>query len=101
MVKSFSVYGKIIPVKLEDDPSIDGQAMDGYFDANNLIIVINKKLSEKQQKLTLYHELIHALFYRVGISMVIDRALQEILCESISQFIDESFEMKGRRKCKK
>ena len=47
---------------------------------------------------SLLHEEIHAALDRVGIGLRLSEDLEENLCEALSIFLDETYEMKRRRK---
>jgi hypothetical protein len=81
------VYGKKIQVKYQKDPEVDGNKVDGYFDASKFLIVVDSSLSKEQQQITLYHECIHALMYRCGLHAILDPGMEELVCETVSQFM--------------
>lgn len=89
-----SVLGKKIKIKYVDNPKVDSVDVDGFFCPNKMEIIINKQLSKEQLELTLNHEMLHAVLYRCGIHAVLDPMLEEIIVESVSQFLSDSFKFK-------
>lgn len=79
--------GMSVPIIEADLTSL---GLDGYFDPEQKAIFIHKE--HKNKFIVLCHEIMHGVFHRVGIDQTsISRDLQEILAESIANFLSEEF----------
>lgn len=56
-------------------------------------IIIDGKLKGEEKSLTVIHELMHALFHRLGLKQVLDSGTEEMLCEMIPVFLVEHREL--------
>lgn len=95
--KKLKVFGskyEIIVCPMKDIPA---DSCVGLCDYNNRKIYIAKELDDKQKTLTFYHEVLHALFERIGATQNISAEMNEIISEATSQFIwdlDNALELK-------
>ena len=86
MVKSISVLGRkyrvkyTCPEKMKKDIGFN---VFGFCNLENDTIYIDKNLKENKLTTTLYHEIVHCIFHRIGADQVLSHELQEMLCESI------------------
>ena len=97
--KKFCVLGQDVTIEYSSKPIVDdqGRYLAGFFDIKKNHIVIHTE-SEKETMKTLIHELTHSIIYRSGVAQIITIEAQEILCESMSHFIYENFDL---RRCKR
>lgn len=98
--KSFCILGQNVKVIYSSKPLVDqtGRPLAGYFDIDKNTIMVGH-IGEKEDYKTLIHELGHALVFRSGLAQIISLEAQEILCEALSHFIYENFDMrKSKRK---
>ena len=97
--KTFCVLGQNVSIEYSDRPLMDesGKYLAGYFDIKRNHIVIHNE-SEKETMKTLIHELTHAIVYRSGLAQIITLEAQEILCESMSHFIYENFDLRRAKR---
>lgn len=87
MKKSINIFGSISNIKITD---LEEHQLEGYFDPMTKDIYINKHSEEKF--LVYLHEVIHAVFHRLGINQTsMPRDVQEMIAESMANFIDERF----------
>ena len=94
--KSITILGRTIPIKsLPSDkikqlyPQFE-HAPQGLWDSAERVIVINNQFPIKDQFYTLLHELHHSAFTVVGLDLIINPDLQEILvqtCASVAEDI--------------
>jgi Zn-dependent peptidase ImmA (M78 family) len=58
------------------------------------VIYIDKNLDPDLQAKTILHEVIHAVFFRMGIeNTTVDENMREILCDLIAAVIQENFKI--------
>ena len=96
--KSLNILGQDIALKQED---LDG--MYGCFDYINKTISINvtaHTLYKENVQATLIHEIIHAISKRVGLNQSISLAMEEVICESISNCLTDNFDLVIKKKKK-
>ena len=89
--KSLNILGQEITLKQED---LDG--MYGCFDYINKTITINvaaHALYKESVQATLIHEIMHAVSKRVGLNQSISFAMEEVICESISNCLTDNFDL--------
>jgi Zn-dependent peptidase ImmA (M78 family) len=96
MRKKFQVFGQEIKVELKKGPLfVSDQPVLGYYDTENKLIVIDKSLSIEQKFTTLYHELGHALLYRMGLEKTsLHHDVHEMIVEAYAKFLFDNFRMK-------
>lgn len=97
MKKSFNVFGVNVKVKYFDEHDDEHKLLMGYCQKSPIEIYINKKLTNDEKSSTLNHELIHAIMFRIGLDQIISPETQELLCESIGNFIHENYSFKRKR----
>lgn len=88
--KSITILGrkiKISKVSPEILRQLSGIEASGLFDGDDLVIYLNRELSEREMLITLNHEFGHSLLNTVGISQVISPELAEIICDSFANGI--------------
>ena len=92
----FNVYGCDVQlIAKELDASIYA-----YYDPERKVIYVSNKIKGQLRKQTILHELLHAIWDRIGFNqMAIPIDTQELLVENISQCICENFTM-TYKKCK-
>lgn len=93
-MNSITVLGLKIKIKYEIDPEIEGTIVDGYFSAQENLIVINKNQSKDQQHLTLLHEIGHGLLYRTGTHSILSAEVEELIVEQFSQMMHDLLRFK-------
>lgn len=88
--KELNILGQKVTVS---ENSLNSEAYGQYAFGPKVITVDSSMCDDhsvnKQQ--ILLHEVIHAVMHRVGLYMVIDSKLEEIICESVSKTITENF----------
>ncbi len=92
--KSITILGRTIPIKcLSGDkikqlyPQLE-QATQGLWDSAERVIILNNQYPIKEQFYTLLHEVFHSSFTTVGLDLIINPDLQEILvqtCASVAE----------------
>ncbi len=97
--KKFCVLGQDVTVEYSEAPLVDenNRQLAGFFDIKKNHIVVHDETDKDTMK-TLIHELVHALIYRSGVAQIITVEAQEILCESLSHFIYENFDMRRQKR---
>lgn len=91
-----NVLGENIKIYWVKKPIIDqhGRQLAGFFDSVNRKIVIHISDNEKENQATLIHEAIHSVMFVVGLNQVISSELSEVICESMTRFIENNFKKK-------
>ena len=95
--KSFTVFGQKVTITNKLDPKYSLQMKNydlwGLYIPHETKIYVNPKQSLENQWRTLYHELGHALMYRIGLpySDEFGDGLHEQIVETYANFIYESF----------
>jgi len=98
MKKHINVFGVKVPVKyFNDSKSDEHKELMGYCEKSPIAIYINKSLSKEDQINTMYHECIHAIFFRLGLDQNLSYEMQEMLCESIGNFMNEEMCFKRKK----
>jgi Zn-dependent peptidase ImmA (M78 family) len=90
--KRVNLLGRIFLVKIVSTQVIYdkmGTPVWGLMDWMEKTIYICSELNEHEQILTLFHECTHAVHYIYGLNQVISPELQEILCESTANMIED------------
>lgn len=93
MKRNIDIFGVKVPIKVY---KFQEELKDilGYCKKSPLEIHINKNQSKDEMELTLRHEVVHSLIYRIGLDQVISEEIQEILAESFSNFMHEQMRFK-------
>lgn len=81
-INIFGLEVKVIKRKIRDDLNLYG-----YFDPKRLEIVLDSDQSQRELAHTYWHEVIHVVFYRIGLRQAISRDLEETICENIATAI--------------
>lgn len=79
MPKYVMVFGKKVRIEYRDDMA----ELHGDFDGSKFLIRINKFQSEKEQRLTIAHEALHAVLFISGISFILNDDLEEAVVRSM------------------
>ena len=93
--KSVTIFGRKIPVKNISSKNIlklypdFNQAPQGLWDSGNRVIIINSDFPIADQKYTLYHEISHCVNTFVGLDLILDPSLQEIIVQSFATAIED------------
>ena len=92
MKKFINIFGLKVQIKFVD---LTGQDFDGLYNGETQTILIEKSLTGKHRQQVLVHEVIHAALDRIGIHQLnISRDAEEIICEQLSVFLVEEFNLK-------
>lgn len=92
MKKSITIFGLKVQIKMVD---LTGQDYDGLYNGNTQTIYIEKTLKGKLLQKVLVHEVLHAALDRIGAhQMQISRDAEEVICEQLSVFLVENFNLK-------
>jgi Zn-dependent peptidase ImmA (M78 family) len=92
---SVTIFGRKIPVKNISSKDIlklypeFTHAPQGLWDSCNRFIVINKDFPLLDQTYTLNHEIAHCVMTFVGLDLVIDQNIQEIIVQSMATLIED------------
>lgn len=87
MRKTVTILGRKFQVKLVEPAVIEklmGYACDGCCAYTERIIYINKRQTNRDQTLTLFHEVGHIIEITTGLAQVTEGKLREIWCESMA-----------------
>ena len=94
--KSVTVFGRIIPIhNLSSDkikelyPDFQQAAPLGLWDSSRRVIIINKDFPVIDQAYTLKHEMGHAMMTFIGLDLIIDPSLQEVLVQSMATLMED------------
>lgn len=72
--------------------------IDGLCDPNSRIISIRRELPKEEKIKVFLHELTHALLFETHLSPNgLDAAIEEILCDSIADCLNELFTLHWKR----
>ena len=77
--------------------------MYGCFDYINKTITINVTAHtafKENVQATLIHEIIHAISKRVGLNQSISLAMEEVICEAVSNCLTDNFDLVIKKKKK-
>ncbi len=98
--QSITVKGEKYKVKQVIGLKVYGNEVMGLHDQVNKEILINKKMTKKEKRVTFLHELFHAYCFECNIREGLDSQLEEVLVETISQAVEKHFAicMKGVKK---
>lgn len=94
---SVEVFGKKVPVKLEEIDNNFG----GFFYPYEWKIIVNKNIPHEEYFRVLLHESFHAVFTRTAIDQSVPYEVEQIIVENMARFIVENFELKPKKKAKK
>ena len=91
-----NVFGQEVKIETRKGPLFVGDVhVNGFYDTEKKLIVVDKSLNYETRMTTLYHEVMHALFYRIGIEKTnLPHDVHEILVEAIAKFLFENFKLK-------
>jgi hypothetical protein len=95
--KELPILGKVIEIKIIDEPENDAC---GEFDGDDLLTLNTAKNSDPEMIHTIVHEIGHAIFVRAGFRQGIPIALEEAIVQSYANVITELFELKFKNKKK-
>lgn len=93
--KSVTVFGREIPIhNLSSDKIRElypdfPQAPLGLWDSSRRVIIINKEFPLIDQAYTLKHEMGHAMMTFIGLDLIIDPSLQEVLVQSMATLMED------------
>jgi len=94
-VKSINVLGKIVLVK-----KVKGFAektnLLGQYDSASYTITVDATQKEFAQ--TFMHECMHAVFDRIGFHNQTPLECEEMICDSLANFLVENFDIKPKRR---
>ena len=99
--KSYTVLGQKIKITQKLEPYYRAKYAEynlyGLYIHDKLEIYVSPDQSLESQWRTLYHELLHALFYRTGLAFddQFRDGQHEQICESVANFIYEAFHDKN------
>lgn len=95
-INKIVILGETIKVVWQKKPIVDqqGRQLAGYYDHVNRKVVVHQIGNEREDMSTLCHELIHSVLFTTGLSQVISPELNEVICESMSRFIEKNFRLK-------
>jgi Zn-dependent peptidase ImmA (M78 family) len=66
MKKKLKILGMNYTIHYLEQPVLDGSVVCGYCDPNEQVIVINSTKPDQAQRITLIHEILHAIFEALG-----------------------------------
>jgi hypothetical protein len=89
-----TVLGKRIKLEYIDDVQAAEDGISGDFRSDPLKIRIKSGLSEKEQKATLLHEIVHAIFFITGHSFELQDNTEEALVRAIEHGLADIVELK-------
>ena len=84
-----NILGKTYKIKYEDKSKTDAC---GLTDNAKALIIIDKSLTGKDLEQTPLHEFFHGVFHRVGANQAIAPELEEIIVESIANFLVDIYD---------
>jgi Zn-dependent peptidase ImmA (M78 family) len=91
-MNSINIFGLRVKIKTVDLSQCD---YDGLYNGNDKTIYIDRKLKGQHRKQVLMHEIIHALFDRIGAhQLAISQDAEEIIAEQLSVFLVETLKIK-------
>ena len=73
----------------------DGTRCDGLCDFQNRVIYLDRGATKESKRLAFLHELCHSIIHEAHAD--VDPVTEEIIVESISQFMDERFDIRWRK----
>jgi hypothetical protein len=93
--KSVTIFGRRIPIKnipskkiIELYPEFTQSPL-GLWDSSKRIIIINSDFPIEDQRYTLFHELGHCVKTFVGLDLILDPSLQEVIVQSFGTLIED------------
>jgi Zn-dependent peptidase ImmA (M78 family) len=87
--KTIMVFGKKFKVKI-----IDTHEFAGMMDAEKGVIYLSVHQTKEQMLSTYFHEIFHALHYRIGLNQALSRDMMEVLAESQATLMMEILTLK-------
>lgn len=95
--ESIKVYGKDLKITQKKIMIMNETLLSGCFYPETFTVEIADKTHT-----TLLHELIHALFFRIGLRQAgLSEELEELIAENISVFMDETYDLRFKKDGKK
>jgi len=94
--KNVTIFGRKIPVYSLSSEEIKklypefNQAPQGLWDSCHRKIVINSDFPLLDQKYTLNHEMAHSVMTFVGLDLIIDPSLQEVIVQTMATLIEDA-----------
>lgn len=88
-VKSVKIFGRAVPIKQKDLFSEGDEK--AHYDLEACSIAIHKHLKNKEFDQILIHEIIHAIFHRVGIDQGVPIEAEETIAQAVSVALTENF----------
>ncbi len=92
--KQIMIFG--LPIRINFSNQVDENTCGMYY-SDEKLIVINENRSPAVQLVTLYHEMVHALFRRLSLIQVIPPEIEELIADSVAKMFYESFDFKSIR----
>lgn len=88
-MKSINILGREFKIQKVSEAEIKRRtghrhAPEAALQYSSRIILIRKGLTPHEERLSLYHEVGHAIMRTTGISQVVNPEVQEIICESFA-----------------
>lgn len=102
--KFIFVFGRKIPIKSVNSKAMlkmypdYHQAPQGLWDSCKREIVINKDFPIKDQFYTLSHELAHCAKTFVGLDLILDASIQEIIVQTMATLIEDILNQSSKLK---
>ena len=85
-----NVFGKTYKIIYED---LSATGSDALCSPDNSMIIVHKDLEDQELLLAILHEELHAVFNRLAYTQTINESLEEVMVESISQFIVDNYNL--------
>jgi hypothetical protein len=90
------VLGMKVNIVMMD--SVNGGADHGEWCPKDKEIRIDQNMTDEQKELYTLHELIHAHFFRIGLTETIDHLTEEIIADTLSTAIAENYRLVPKNK---
>lgn len=87
--KSIMVFGKKFKIKI-----VDTHEFAGMMDSDKGIIYLSVHQTKEQMLATYFHEIFHALHYRIGLNQALSKDMMEVLAESQATLMMETLNLK-------
>lgn len=93
----YTIKGKVWKIKLVK--KVDEFDSMGEADCTNRIIKIKKSLSDKDMRVTLTHEIGHAVSKELGLENMtnFNPDYEELICDGIATTLEELFDLKNKK----
>lgn len=82
--KKVPIFGKSFKIKI-----IDTHEFAGMMDSDKGVIYLSVHQTHEQMIATYFHEIFHALHYRIGLNQALSRDMMEVLAESQATLLME------------